>query len=890
MGKKTPKTTPRTTAINPAAVATSLTAFSPSSVNSTSLYYAHLHCAPDASTLRVFDVDSGRVLSRWASNAGVQGGDEPKVKSIQWCWVPAANAAQDANAGEGKRGKKRRKSDGGGAVDSPAKPTAGSSKPQPSQLTLALGLENGSVLLWHPNGTGSRTLSHPTSISPVTALASPVSSSAPEDGHLWSAHADGSVRVWDTQSGTLVGKVAGLGEELHWDDLLVRYEPTIEEEGKRTVHFVLSHLSLHVYSAQLGGASKKEGKVRDIKATELGRCTGHVEPCYLRWTGFSSSPSASPAFTDMTDDDASSSPASSVDKLTFLSYSSTDRFVQIWSLPLHPAATTPANGTLLARLALDSGVSSASVSSVSSASQTLAAIDSATGNVSLTTLPLSFATAAVQGSTPSKKAKKLGAGVVALEVLCEITAPAQGGRAEAGVAEVAFRSQEEGKALLCRGGVKPVFEVAAIKEEGAWIKKLELSRSASNLLVGNGQESSAGAPAPSRYSEHTSSSVAAASSAPDAAAASDEEEAVNTGELDVDAAEPTLADRLKALSVSQKKERRKAARKARLAEDGLDEDVEVASESSGSEAEDEEFDEEEEPTSAVPATTLTTTLIQALHSSDGPLLESCLAHSNPTLVRSTVKRLPSGGLVLSLLEAIVDRLGREKKGREGMASVKRAKALIGWLKETLIVHVGFLVTIPSLVNRLSALHASLTQRLALQQPLLALKGRLELVMSQIDLRQDRVRAQQSRQITAGAGKRKPAQGRRYVEGESTDEEAVSGEDDEELDSDDEEEEVSDEEEGGDIEDVVLGAGGGSGSEGEFDSDEEGGDSAFDEEEDGAGSGKPRNKVNGVSSLLDLEAEDDESFDEDEDFAQDGFLNDGEDVDEEEAGEDSEFEE
>ncbi|GAA5826213.1 hypothetical protein JCM11251_007211 [Rhodosporidiobolus azoricus] len=886
MGKsKAPKSTPRTTEINPAAVSTSLTAFSPStSTTKNSTLYAHLHCAPDAHTLRVFDVDSGKVLSRWSSAAGEGDDDELRVKSIEWCWVPSASAGGETgitgtSQAEGKRGKKRRKSDGGGAIDSPAK---GAAKPQPPQLTLALGLENGSVLLWHPNGTGSRTLSHPTSNSPVTALAAPVSSSAQEDGHLWTAHADGSVRVWETQTGSCVGKVTGLNEEPRWDDLLVRYEPAGEDGAKRSVHLVLSHLSLHVYGVQLAGASKKEGKVRELKATNLGSCTGHVEPCSLRWTGLSSSSSASSSALDMSDD----SPASPADKLTFLSFAPTDRFVQVWSLPLHSSTSSPANGMLLARLATDSGVSSAIVSPLSSASaasaQTLAAVDSATGNVSVTSLPLSFAPSS---ASPSKKGKKHAAGVVALEVLCEITAPAAGGRSEANVAEVSFRSQEEGKALLSRGGVKPVFEVAAIKEEGEWVKKLELARSASGLLVGHGQEQNAGAPQPARYSEQASSSVAAATSAPDAAAASDDEEFVNSGELDVDSAEPTLADRLKALNVSHKKERRKAARKAKVvaAQDGgLDEDVEVVSESSGSEDEDEFADEDDEVVSAVPATTLTTTLVQALHSQDGPLLESCLAHSNPALVRSTVKRLPSGGLVLSLLEAIVDHLGKEKKGKKGMASVKRAKALIGWLKETLIVHVGFLVTIPSLVNRLSALHASLTQRLALQQPLLALNGRLDLVMSQIDLRQDRVRAAAP---AAGTQKKQVKQGRRYVEGESTDEEesgtGSEGDEDEEI----EEGDVSE----GDVEDVVLGGGDDfDGIDSEDDEDEV--DSAFEDEEDGTGSNKPRRKVNGVSNLLDLEAEEDEDFDEDEDFEQDGFLNDEGDEDEEEAGEDSEFEE
>ncbi|BGP37242.1 Small subunit (SSU) processome component [Rhodotorula kratochvilovae] len=871
MGKKSkPVSAPRTTAINPAAVATTLTAFSPSAGGAPS-YYAHLHAAPDAHTLRVYDLD-GKCVSRWASNAnsadGSDDADETRVKSLAWCWVPPAvqDTHADAQGAEGKRGKKRRKSDGGAAADSPAKPSPAALKPQ---LTLALGLENGTVLLWHPLGTASRTLAHPSSASPVTALALPVSSSAESDGHLWSAHQDGSVRVWDTASGALVGKVSGLVEEPRWDDLLVRYEAAGADGGKRTVHVVLSHLSLHVYAVQLGAPSKKEGKVRDLKATELGRCTGHVEPCSLRWTGASSS-ATTPANDDV--------PA---DKLTFLSYSPTDRFVQIWQIATTAPSPSTHIGLLLARLGTDSGVSSASVSplSASLAPQTLAAVDSDTGNVTLSALPLSFAPSA----SPSKKTKKNGLGVVALEALCEISAPAQGGRSEAGVAAVAFREGDEANAILCRGGVKPVFEVAAFKEEGAWVKKLELARNASGLLVGNGTAESAGAPKPTRYTEHASS-TAAASAAPDAAAASDDDEVVNAGELDVDMAEPTLADRLKALNVSQKKERRKAARTARL-----DDDVEVASESSGSEdldgSDDEELgsDDDDAAGPAVPATTLTTTLVQALHSQDGPLLESCLAHSNPNLVRSTVKRLPSGGLVLSLLEAIVDRLGKQKKGREGLASPKRARALVAWLRETLIIHVGFLVTVPSLVTRLAALHASLSQRLALQAPLLALQGRMELVMSQIDLRQDRARAQ-----TARSGKKAVTaapKGRRYVEGESTDDE-----DDAQVEGDDDLSE-------GDIEDVVLGAGGDRESDDE-DDDESGDDDGFgdledddvdsdlDDEEGSAGSKVPRHKRNGVASLLDLEAEDDEDFDEDDESLADG----DEDLsDDPEAGEDEEFE-
>ena len=42
---------------------------------------------------------------------------------------------------------------------------------------------------------------------------------------------------------------------------------------------------------------------------------------------------------------------------------------------------------------------------------------------------------------------------------------------------------------------------------------------------------------------------------------------------------------------------------------------------------------------------------------------------------------------------------------------------------------------PDLVARLSGLHATLTQRLTLQESLLSLSGRLEMVISQIEMRE-----------------------------------------------------------------------------------------------------------------------------------------------------------
>ena len=56
-----------------------------------------------------------------------------------------------------------------------------------------------------------------------------------------------------------------------------------------------------------------------------------------------------------------------------------------------------------------------------------------------------------------------------------------------------------------------------------------------------------------------------------------------------------------------------------------------------------------------------------------------------------------------------------------------------WIHQTLTCHTTYLMTLPHLVSRLSALHHSLAARLASHERLLSLRGRLELVMSQIDM-------------------------------------------------------------------------------------------------------------------------------------------------------------
>lgn len=150
------------------------------------------------------------------------------------------------------------------------------------------------------------------------------------------------------------------------------------------------------------------------------------------------------------------------------------------------------------------------------------------------------------------------------------------------------------------------------------------------------------------------------------------------GELDADLAEMSLGQRLTAIT----------GEAANAAPKGASSDDEDASPSKKTNS---------DTPQAVPAASLTRTLIQALHSSDSGLLETCLAHSNATLIQNTVKRLPSQ-LAVPLVTACVERLGRGKrvgrgKGSGGGAGAQRGTGLVRWVRAVLVVHGGHLLTV-----------------------------------------------------------------------------------------------------------------------------------------------------------------------------------------------------
>ena len=127
-----------------------------------------------------------------------------------------------------------------------------------------------------------------------------------------------------------------------------------------------------------------------------------------------------------------------------------------------------------------------------------------------------------------------------------------------------------------------------------------------------------------------------------------------------------------------------------------------------------------------------------------------------------------------------------------------------------------------LVTRLAGLHATLTARLSLRESLLSLSGRLDMVLEQINLRASAAPAPLSHGCKNGkppaAAAREP---RRYVEGESEEEEELEA-------MEIEPEEGSDV---GSVEDIELGAESGSEDDGDGDMESEFEDEGEDEGEE-----------------------------------------------------------
>ena len=126
---------------------------------------------------------------------------------------------------------------------------------------------------------------------------------------------------------------------------------------------------------------------------------------------------------------------------------------------------------------------------------------------------------------------------------------------------------------------------------------------------------------------------------------------------------------------------------------------------------------------------LGTVLSQSLRTNDQGLLETCLQVQDLQIVRATIERLGSD-LAITLLQRLAERL-HSRPGRVG--------SLLVWVQWALVAHGGYLASRPDVVRRLASLHSVVKERAKSLQPLLSLKGKLDMLEAQVNLRKSRQR-------------------------------------------------------------------------------------------------------------------------------------------------------
>ena len=161
-------------------------------------------------------------------------------------------------------------------------------------------------------------------------------------------------------------------------------------------------------------------------------------------------------------------------------------------------------------------------------------------------------------------------------------------------------------------------------------------------------------------------------------------------------------------------------------------------------------------TLAIPSgTSLVTVLTQALKTNDKTQLESCLQQSDIPTIRTTIQRLQSQH-VATLLQRVAERI-HKRPGRTG--------SLLVWVQWSLVAHGAYLATQPDVMARLRALSQVLKERASGLQSLLHLKGKLDMLAAQLDMRRSIQAASHAR---ADAEDEDDEEGVVYVEGQEDD--------------------------------------------------------------------------------------------------------------------------
>ncbi|KAL9035855.1 MAG: hypothetical protein Q9214_006400, partial [Letrouitia sp. 1 TL-2023] len=146
--------------------------------------------------------------------------------------------------------------------------------------------------------------------------------------------------------------------------------------------------------------------------------------------------------------------------------------------------------------------------------------------------------------------------------------------------------------------------------------------------------------------------------------------------------------------------------------------------------------ETEEKLQTTSGMSLSTVLTQSLRTNDINLLETCFHTKDLTVVRATIERLNSS-LASSLLKKLAERL-HSRPGRAG--------SLMVWIQWTIVAHGGYLASQRDVMKDLESLHRVVGHRASSLPFLLSLKGKLDMLEAQMNLR----KSMQTRAVKANA--------------------------------------------------------------------------------------------------------------------------------------------
>jgi len=130
---------------------------------------------------------------------------------------------------------------------------------------------------------------------------------------------------------------------------------------------------------------------------------------------------------------------------------------------------------------------------------------------------------------------------------------------------------------------------------------------------------------------------------------------------------------------------------------------------------------------------LAVVLLQALHNDDVQLLEYCLERDEEEIIENTVKKILQSKLLI-LLDKIIARLN---------SYYKKSSNLLIWLKYILKYHIGYLIKVPGMAERLGPLISMFKKRTENIDSVYKLKGKLDMLL----LIEDETRKEKSRKKT-----------------------------------------------------------------------------------------------------------------------------------------------